>query len=182
MTAEELSRSLRYGSGMFLARRRAAVGASLAAGGSLGVIALYQMGVIAHLPDPPLPGFDADKVHGSAEAYAMLAVPDAMLGLASYAVTAILAAMGGPDRTTARPWLPPALAAKVAFDVAQAARLTRNELTKQRALSVWSLITTGATGVTALLVMPEARAALHCLVHPVVDDDRGEHGVGEAEE
>ncbi|MGH2347392.1 MAG: vitamin K epoxide reductase family protein [Chloroflexota bacterium] len=172
MTPEELSRNLRYGSGAFPARRRAQVGASLAAMGALAVIALYQMGLIAHLPDPPLPGFDADKVHGSAEAYSLLAVPDAVLGLVSYAATTMLAAMGGADRTTRQPWLPLALAGKVAFDVAQAARLTRNELTKQRALSIWSLFVAGATGAAALLVVPEARAALHCLVHPVVDDER----------
>ena len=48
---------------------------------------VYQIGLIAHLPDPPLPGFDADKVHGSAKAYALFAVPDAAIGLTSYAVT-----------------------------------------------------------------------------------------------
>jgi hypothetical protein len=165
MNPEDLSRCLRHGSGTFLARRRGAVGASLAAIGSLGVIALYQIGLIAHLPDPPLPGFDADKVHSSAEAYSLLAVPDAMLGLGSYAATAVLAAMGGPDRMTARPWLPLVLAGKVAFDVAQAVRLSWNEVTKQRALSVWSLFTMTATGVTALLVMPEAHAALQHLLH-----------------
>lgn len=165
MTPEELGQRLRRGSGTFLAGRRAVVGASLAAMGSLGVIALYQMGLIAHLPDPPLPGFDADKVHGSAEAYARLVTPDALLGLGSYAATALLAAMGGPDRATTRPWIPLALAAKVAFDVTQAGRLTLNEVTKQRALSAWSLLTTGATGATALLVVPEARAALRRLAH-----------------
>ncbi len=159
MTPEELSQCLREGAGSFLARRRAVVGASLAAMGALGVIALYQMGVIGRLPDPPLPGFDADKVHGSGEAYAILAVPDALLGLGSYAATAALAAMGAPDRATARPWIPLALAGKVLFDLAQAGRLTLNEVTEQRALSAWSLLTTGATCATAALVVPEARAA-----------------------
>src|SRR5579871_3628129 len=100
MNAEELSRCLRQGSGTFLERRRAVVGVSLAAMGSLGLIALYQIGVIAHLPDPPLPGFDADKVHGSAQAYARLATPDAVLGLGSYVTTLMLAAMGDADRAT----------------------------------------------------------------------------------
>ncbi len=163
MTPEELGLSLRHGAGM--ARRRAMIGASLAALGSLGVIALYQLGLIAHLPDPPLPGFDADKVHGSAEAYAILSTPDAMLGLGSYAATAALAAMGAPDRATTRPWIPLALAAKVAFDLAQAGRLTLNEVTKQHALSAWSLLTTGATLTTAALVVPEARAAAQQLIH-----------------
>ncbi len=165
MTPEKLGLSLRHGSGAGMARRRAMVGASLAAMGSLGVVALYQLGLIAHLPDPPLPGFDADKVHGSAEAYAILSTPDAVLGLGSYAVTAALAAMGAPDRATTRPWIPLALAAKVAFDLAQASRLTLNEVTEQRALSAWSMLTTGATLATAALVVPEARAAARHLIH-----------------
>lgn len=165
MTPENLSQSLRQDEGPFLARRRAIVALSLGAMGSLSVVALYQMGVIDHLPDPPLPGFDADTVHGSAEAYARLSTPDAMLGLGSYAATAALAAMGAPNRATTRPWLPLALAAKVVCDVGLAGLLTWNELTVQRALSLWSLLTTGATGATALLVVPEARAALQHLTH-----------------
>jgi len=164
MTPAELGSSLRHGSGADMARRRAMIGASLAALGSLGVIALYQLGVIGSLPDPPLPGFDADKVHGSAEAYAILSTPDAMLGLGSYAATAALAAMGAPNRAITRPWIPLALAAKVAFDLAQAGRLTLNEVTEQRALSAWSMITTGATLATAALVVPEARAAARRLI------------------
>ena len=172
MTPEQRSQWLRQGSGAFLAGRRAAAGASLAAMGSLGLIALYQLGLIGHLPDPPLPGFDADMVHGSPEAYALLAAPDALLGLCSYAATALLAGMGGPDRATAQSWLPLALAAKVAFDLIQGARLTREELTEQRALSAWSLLVTGASGATALLILPEARAALYALTHPVVVNSR----------
>lgn len=135
------------------------VGASIAGMGSLGVIAFYQIGLIAHLPDPPLPGFDADKVHGSAKAYALLAVPDGAIGLVSYAVTAMLAAMGGPDRATTQPWIPLLSAGKIAFDALQVARLSWNELTEQHALSIWSLVTAAATGTAAVLVAPEAYAA-----------------------
>ena len=99
------------------------VAASIAGMGSLGVIACYQMGLITYLPDPPLPGFDADKVHGSAKAYALLAVPDAAIGLTSYAGTTMLAAMGNPDRATTQPWIPLLSAGKVALDVAQVADL-----------------------------------------------------------
>ena len=165
LTPAELGRRLRQGDGLFLARRRAIAGLSLAAMGSLGVVALYQMGIIGHLSDPPLPGFDADKVHGSAQAYAMLATPDAFLGLGSYAGTAALAALGGPDRAGARPWMPLALAAKVACDVGLVGMLTWNEVTVQRALSLWSLLPAGATCATALLVMPEARTAWQHLTH-----------------
>ncbi len=69
MRPEELSRQLREGSGEFLARRRKVAGLALAAAGSMGLISLYQLGIIKHLPDPPLPGFDSDKVDAAAEAY-----------------------------------------------------------------------------------------------------------------
>ncbi|HEY7791724.1 MAG TPA: hypothetical protein VIC33_14505 [Vicinamibacterales bacterium] len=41
-----------------MARRRGIVALALAAAGSMGVIALYQSGVIRHLPEPPLRAFD----------------------------------------------------------------------------------------------------------------------------
>jgi len=37
--------------------------------GVLGVIATYQLGIVAHLPNPPLRTFDSDLVSGSGEAY-----------------------------------------------------------------------------------------------------------------
>ena len=61
MRPEELSRQLREGTGEFLARRRGVVGLSLAAIGSLGIVSLYQMGIIERVPEPPLPGLDAEK-------------------------------------------------------------------------------------------------------------------------
>jgi hypothetical protein len=67
--AEALSRELRLGSGRFLTQRRGIVGLSLLAAGSMGLITLYQMGIIRHLPEPPLPMLNADKVDASAEAY-----------------------------------------------------------------------------------------------------------------
>ncbi len=159
MTPNDLSTSLRQGAGGYLARRRGVVGASLAAMGAMSLITLYQMGLIAHLPDPPLPGFDADKVDASAEAYAKFAMPDGVLGLSSYAVTAALAAMGGEDRARTHPWIPLALAAKVAFDTVQAGHLTMDQWTTHRAFCIWCLLASGATAVTVPLVIPEARAA-----------------------
>ena len=136
MKADELSLQLRQGSEEAIVRRRRIVGLSLVAMGSMGLISLYQMGLIAHLPDPPLPGFDADTVDASAEAYAKLSMPDGVLGLGSYAVTTALAAMGGQDRALTQSWIPLTLAAKVAFDAAQAAKLSVDQWTKHRALCV----------------------------------------------
>jgi uncharacterized membrane protein len=167
MTAGELSRRLRqdddhHDDAADLRRRRAAVGLSLAAAATMGVVALYQVGVLRHLPDPPLPGFDADRVHGSAEAYP-LGVPDALLGLGSYAATAALAAAGGPDRARRAPWLPIALAAKATADAAVATKLTCDEAFKLRAFSLWSLFATAATFGILPLVFPEARRAIQQL-------------------
>lgn len=160
LTPAQLSDELRNDTGETLARRRRVVGLSLLAAGSMGVITLYQMGIIAHLPEPPLPGLDADKVDASEEAYAKLATPDAALGLGSYAATLALAAMGGKDRATTQPWIPLALAAKVAFDTLQAGQLTIEQMTKHKAFCSWCLLASVATFATVPLVIPEARAAL----------------------
>lgn len=163
MKPEELSEQLRHGDGDDLRRRRAVVGLSLVAVGSMGLISLYQMGIIKHLPEPPLPRLDADKVDASPEAYSRLATPDGFLGLGSYAMTMGLAAMGGQDRARTQPWIPLALAAKVAFDTSQAVRLTVDQTTKQPAFCFWCLLSALATFATVPLVIPEARAAIRQL-------------------
>jgi uncharacterized membrane protein len=153
---------LRTRDGADLRHRRAVVGLSLAAAAIMGLVSLYQIGVLRHLPDPPLPGFDADRVNGSDEAYP-LGIPDALLGLGSFAVTATLAAAGGPDRARHTPWLPLALATKATADAAVAAKLTCDQAFKLRAFSIWSLLATAATFGILPLVMPEARRAVQNL-------------------
>ncbi|HEV2126228.1 MAG TPA: vitamin K epoxide reductase family protein [Chloroflexota bacterium] len=159
-----LSRQLRRGSGTLLQRRRWASGLSLFAAGSMGVIALYQLGIIKHLPDPPLPYFDSDKVDASEEAYAVFATPDAVLGLTNYGVTMVLGAMGGQNRALERPWIPLAWTLKALVDAAQAARLTRNQWTKHRAFCIWCLAAAAATFATVPLTLPEAKVAARHLM------------------
>ena len=118
------------------------------------------MGIIKHLPEPPLPGLDADAVDASGEAYALLQTPDAVLGIVSYGVTMGLAAAGGEGRARERPWLPLALAAKVGIDVLVAGKLTLDQWTKHRAFCLWCLIGAGASFASAPLAAGEARAAL----------------------
>ncbi|HKO16651.1 MAG TPA: vitamin K epoxide reductase family protein [Gemmatimonadaceae bacterium] len=158
--ASALSRELRESDDASLRRRRGVVALSLVAAGAMGVIALYQMGITKHIPEPPLPKLDADTVDASAEAYQMLETPDAVLGFGSYGVTMALAAMGGAARAERQPLLPLALAGKVAIDVVQAGRLTIDQFTKHRAFCSWCLLAAGATFAMAPLVVPEARAAL----------------------
>lgn len=162
MTVGELSTEVRGGDGADLRHRRAVVRLSLVAATAMGFVSLYQLGVLRHLPDPPLPGFDADRVNGSDEAYP-LGIPDALLGLGSFTATAVLAAAGGPSRAGHTPWLPIGLAAKATADAAVAARLTCVQAFKLRAFSLWSLLATAATFGILPLVMPEARRALQHL-------------------
>lgn len=157
MNPAQLSRALRHSNDPFLARRRRVIGLSLISIASMSVITLYQTGIIKHLPEPP--GFDADKVDASEEAYALFATPDAALGLVSYAATLALAAMGGPDRAWKQPWIPLALATKALLDAAQAGRLTVDQWTKHRAFCSYCLVAAGATFAALPLVIPEARAA-----------------------
>lgn len=160
MQPEELSRQLRQGTGRYPAYRPVVVILSIANIGSMALISLYQMGIIKHLPEPPLPYLQADQIDASAEAYEKLATPDAVLGMASYAATAVLAAMGGQDRARTRPWIPLALAAKVLFDAAQAGVLTVDQWVRHRAFCFWCLLAATATFAQVPLVLPEARAAL----------------------
>ena len=163
MTPERLSDELRHGTVDDLRRRRGVVGLALGSAAVMGLISLYQTGVIRHLPEPPLPGLDADKVHGSAQRVGP-GIPDGLLGLASYATTAALATCGGADRATRRPWLPLALAAKVSLDATVAAWLTWVEGTKLKVFSLWSLLAAAMTFGMVPLVWPEARRAIRHLL------------------
>jgi hypothetical protein len=131
----------------------------------MSLVTLYQMGIIKHLPEPPLPMLDADKVDASAEAYSRFQTPDGILGIGSYAMTMGLAAMGGPARAQKQPWIPLLLAAKVAFDTFQAIRLFRDQLTKFHAFCSWCLLTAATTLATIPLVVPETYAAIRQLLH-----------------
>ncbi len=129
----------------------------------MGLISLYQTGVIKSLPDPPLPYFDSEKVNAGAEAYSRLSMPDAPIGLGSYAATLGLAAMGGENRAEEKPWIALALAAKTLADALQAGKLTVDQWTKHRAFCAWCLIAAGCTFATVPLSFPETRAALRQL-------------------
>lgn len=155
MNPGALRRQWRRGSGASLARRRGVAGLALLAAGSMGVIALYQLGLIEHLPDPPAPGLDSDAVVGSDEAYSRLDAPDAVLGLGSYALTLGLAAAGGEDRAACRPWLPLAMGAKVALDAALAGRLALGQWPRHKALCPWCLLAAGASFAALPLAAPE---------------------------
>lgn len=152
MKPEVLSQQLRADSGSFLGLRRGIVGLAMMASGAMGLITLYQMVIIKHLPEPPLPGLDADRVDASAEAYSRFSTPDGVLGPGNYAVTMGLAAMGGKDRAQQQPWLPLLLAAKVVFDTSQAIRWTLATITTTSIRAVLSRISIAPASARATAI------------------------------
>jgi hypothetical protein len=156
-------RELRSGSSRFLKRRRNIIGLAFFSSAVLGGIALYQTGILKKLPGPRWRGFDAEKVNGSAQAYSILEIPDALLGLTSYGVTACLAGLGPENRWQTHPLMPIGMGAKLLADAALAGKLTVDSCRKHHAISVWSLLTAAATFAAVPLALPEAKAALRCL-------------------
>lgn len=133
--------------------RRAIAGLSLFSSAVLSGIALFQVGIVEHLPDPPFGSFDADAVHSSPEAYAIFGIPDALLGMASYTATACLACMESSDRRMRSRWMPIALASKASLDAAIAGALTARQATKFRKFSLWSLLVGAATAAALPLAI-----------------------------
>jgi uncharacterized membrane protein len=79
------------------------------------MVSLFQTGVIEHLPDPPIDGFDSDKVNSSDTAYA-LGAPDGTLSLASLAANIPIAAFGGANRSQQQPIVPVLAAGKAVVE------------------------------------------------------------------
>ncbi len=159
MTPEELSRALREGDEPFLQKRRWIVGLSLFNIVAMGAISLFQMGILKHVPEIHLPGEDADKINGSAQAYEILQTPDAVLAIGSYAATAALAAMGPPDRARTLPWAALGMGVKALADAAFSIKLLIDQPTKYKAYCSWCVTGALATLAVVPLALPEARAA-----------------------
>jgi hypothetical protein len=102
MESQQLRRDLREDDSAEMRRRRAIIGLSLAGMTAMAPVSLLQTGIVRHLPDPPIDGFDSDKANLSDVAY-RLGTPDATLALASLAANLPLAAWGGRDRARRRP-------------------------------------------------------------------------------
>jgi len=144
------------------ARRRQAV-LLLTASASLGVVALYQLGLIRHLPEPPLPFLDADRVDAAGEAYVLGLTPDALLGVASAATSLTLVSMEAEDRAERRPIIPLLAAAKLAADAAGGLYLTAEQLSQHRRLCSWCLVAAVAQAAAFPFAVPEAAQALRRL-------------------
>ncbi len=163
--AEAVSDALRRGVSPFLRRRRRVTGLSLAAMGSLGVVTAYQMGLLRRVPEPPVPFLDTDRVDASGEAYQFLKTPDAGVGLASAALTLVLAGMGSDRRADQQPLVPLALAIKSVLDAAYGLFLTLEQGSKHRRFCSWCLLAAMTNVATVPQVVPEAAAAWRTLRH-----------------
>jgi uncharacterized membrane protein len=85
--------------------RRALIGTSLIGIASMAIVTLFQSGAVRHLPDPPIEGFDSDKVNASDTAFGW-GMPDSPLSIVSHAVNIALATFGRGDRADTQPWVP----------------------------------------------------------------------------
>ncbi|MGQ0743775.1 MAG: vitamin K epoxide reductase family protein [Acidimicrobiales bacterium] len=157
--AELVSDDLRCHGGSYLEQRRRTAGLTLVAMAAMGVVAAYQMGLTRRPPEPDVALFDAERVDASGEAYELAKMPDAALGLASYSVTLMLAGMGAGNRARERPWIPLALAAKVAVDAASGLFLTAEQATRHGRFCSWCTLATATSLAAVPVVIPEARRA-----------------------
>jgi hypothetical protein len=79
MDVDQLRQDLQHGSTPHLRQRRIILALSLIGIASMAPTTLLQIGVLKHLPDPPLKSFNSDKVNSSYDAY-RFGVPDGTLG------------------------------------------------------------------------------------------------------
>jgi hypothetical protein len=156
LSPTELSRQLRLGQSPDLTRRRWIIGLSFVTVVAGQIVTLYQTGVIPHLPDPPVPIFDSDKVDASDYAYKRLQMPDAPAMIVTGGITTVLASAGGQERATALPWLPVALLGKTLIDLVTNVQLGREEWKENKKLCFYCQASTVAATATAVLAIPEA--------------------------
>jgi uncharacterized membrane protein len=158
--AEAVSDALRREDSEHLSARRRVALLQMVSNAALSVVGLYQFGLIRRVPEPSLPGLDADAVDASGEAYAIGHTPDSTLGIVSGGVTMVLAGMGGPSRASDQPLLPLALFAKTLLDAVNGAYLTAEQLTKHKKVCSFCTVSAIALVASVPAAWPEARAAL----------------------
>jgi uncharacterized membrane protein len=147
MNRAAIGKELTNGTDSWLrARRRiAAIAGALAA--DFAVIGMRQYGVIRHLPDLPIRGFDSNAVITSPAAYPA-GIPDGALAVAGLGGIIALATAGGSKKTGRSRWFDRALFGALAIGAAGAAHYLDEMLRKQRRLCAYCLV--GAAGFFAM--------------------------------
>jgi len=159
---QKLRRELQRGKSENLDRRRAVIGLSLIGMAAMTAVSLFQTGVIKHLPDPPIDGFDSDKVNSSDTAYA-LGVPDGTLSLASLAANIPLAAFGAENRHEEQPFVPILAAGKAVVEALVAGWYFYQMVAVEKTLCGYCITGALANMGIAALSLPEAIEALEML-------------------
>lgn len=139
--------------------RRSIVGLSLIGMASMTAVSLLQTGLIQHLPDPPVEGFDSDKVNLSDDAF-QFGVPDGTVSLASLAANIPLAALGDRDRAHQHPWIPLLAAGKAGVEALAAAWYFYKMPAKEKAWCAYCILGALANVGIFACTIPEAREAL----------------------
>lgn len=146
-----------------VARRRGIVGASLVGMAAMAAVSLLQTGVVHHLPDPPIRGFDSDKVNLGRTAF-QFGAPDGTFAAASLAMNLPLAAFGATRRAETHPWISVAAAAKAGVDAAAAGWYFYQMPTKENAWCGYCILGALANAAVFALTVPEARQAASVLL------------------
>lgn len=163
MTPSQLSEELREGKSPDLCRRRWIFGLSMAGLTIAQIVSMYQVGIIKHLPDPPLDVFDSDKVDASDYAYKRGYTPDGVFMLFTYASTAWLAAMGGKERSKDMPLVPVLMGLKALVDVVANMELAREEWNDNKKLCAYCQKANLFSLLTLALAVPEALRGVRAL-------------------
>ena len=135
-----------------LSSSNAAIAATAGAMFSLLPVAAHQIGMIKHLPDPPGSIFDSDRITTSRMAHPF-GVPDALLGLASYAVT-----LGLLLATRYTAYAKPLLRAKLNVDATAAATNVIRQVVTFRRICSWCTATALCTAAIVSCGRRSARA------------------------
>ena len=117
------------------------IGATCLALATLVPVALYQVGVLSELPDPPLSVFDSERITMSKTAHPF-GIPDALLGLASFGTTLTLAILTPRNHTATT-----LLGAKLGLDASAAAFNAGRQVIDFRKLCSWCTATALSAGV-----------------------------------
>ena len=158
MNVQPIRRELRRDETLGLEQRRASIALSLLGMASMAPPALLQTGLVRHLPDPPIPGFNSDKVNLSDDAFPF-GMPDGPIALAGFAMNVPLAAFGGQDRARKLPWVPLLAFAKSAVDTAISGWLFYKMPTREKAWCVYCITAFFINLGLLALALPEARQA-----------------------
>ena len=143
----------------YLVTRRWIAGLSGVGAANMALGAARQFGIIRHLPDPPIPGFDSNRVITSPPAFA-LGIPDAPVALTGLLANIPLAFAGGRERSRTTPWLPIVIAAKAVAEVSVAAWYLVQMRTQVHAWCAYCLFGASISATIAVLSIREASDAL----------------------